>query len=153
MAAGTGFAQVYIPRRDGKAAAVGHGVTGVHRQVQDHLFHLTGVGFDVIGSCRIDEFQLDMSRNEAIEHFCGFRYHVIQVNRLQLQDLPAAESEKLSGKTAGASNGTVNFRRVFVSRIINPETRTKQVVARMDDHQQVVKVVRYATRQLAQAVT
>ena len=49
MASGKNFLKFDVSGLDGQPAALGHGIARIYRQVQDHLFHLSGIGLDAIG--------------------------------------------------------------------------------------------------------
>ena len=63
--------------------ALRHGVTGIQRQIQDHLLHLTGVRLDV-GELRLEMCdQFDLFPDRTAQQILHVLHQLVQVDRLR----------------------------------------------------------------------
>ena len=82
-------------------AALGHGIAGIHGQVDNDLLDLPPVGLHPPQIMLRNRDQLDVLADEASEHFLQVRDHRIQVQDLRSHDLASAEGQQLAGQARG----------------------------------------------------
>lgn len=84
-----------VTRLDLDGAAIGRGVPGVDRQVQDHQFKLAGIDLD--GPKVIIKAQLDMhvAPHGAIQEFGHAADLAPEIDRFRLERLAAREGQQL----------------------------------------------------------
>ena len=137
-----------VARADGQAAAVGHGVPGVDRQVDDHLLELRAVGLDVPEVAARQDLELDRLAERTVEQRCQVGEHLAQLQHLGLQRLPAREGQQLTHQAGGAVGAALDVHDVAVGGI-GRAVRLQQQVGEADDGgQHVVEVVRHAAGEL-----
>ena len=94
---GIGLIKSDIGSGDDEFAALGHGVPGVDRQVQDDLFHLAGVSLDDRQHRFEIEKEFDVFTDEAAQHLFQITDDPVEIELLGLQHLLATEGQKLPG--------------------------------------------------------
>src|SRR6266446_2588076 len=141
-----------IARLDGKASALGHGVPRVHRQVQEYLLNLSGVGFDSAKRRIEQDFELDIFPDQATQQNLHFLQRICEIEDSGLNQLLAAESEELTGQV-GCGNARLpdyfQFLNGGVTRWkgVNDDVRIPQ-----DPGQQIVEIVGHAAGEPAEGV-
>src|SRR5258707_13750156 len=89
--------------------AVGHRIAGVDGEIQDDLFHLTGVGEDRSQIRRELRRDRDVLADQAAKEFFHSSDNVIQLELAGLDSLLSAEGEELSRKCYRALCGLLNL--------------------------------------------
>ena len=113
MTAGVGDVELDVGGLDGDAAAAGHGVAGVHRQVEKDLLQLTGVHLDQPGAGAGGDDALDVLADQAAEHLFGVGNGGVEVDDLGHDHLSAAEDQQLPGQGRGPLAGLANLGHQF----------------------------------------
>ena len=96
------FVKGHVGRADGQGAAIGHRITGVDNQVQQHLLDLAGIGFDLAQVGRGLRHQFDVLANQAAQHLVQIDDQFVQIDPAGLNDLPTGESQQLTGEVRRA---------------------------------------------------
>ena len=89
---------LHLPGLQGENPSVGHGVPGVHRQVQKDLVELPRVHPNPPDPLLGTEVDLDVLPQKALEHLQGLPDPLVEIHHPRLQDLPPAEGQKLPGE-------------------------------------------------------
>ena len=84
--------------------------------MHDHLFDLGGVGANRRQVRRRHRGQLDVLADHAAQHLCQILHNRVQVHRLRLHHLLAAERQQLPGERGGALGGLDNLFDVGANR-------------------------------------
>ena len=82
MVAGVGFVEIHVRRLQGDFPAFGHGITGIHNQIQNHLLHLTGIGFHLAQRFLLSGGQFVMLADQSPEHLFHVGDHDVEIERL-----------------------------------------------------------------------
>jgi hypothetical protein len=96
------------------------------------------------GAC--DEVDLDRGWQEAAEQAVELHHHLVDVGHLGDQGLPAPEHEQLSSQLAGAALGVTDQLQIRALDLAERALR-ELLGAHANDRQQIVEVVRHATRE------
>ena len=91
VGAGIVLVQLHVSRLDRELAALRHRVASVDCQIQDDLFDLPGVGFDLTQPRPANANQLNILSDQPLGHLVHVGHHLVEVEQLGLQHLPAAE--------------------------------------------------------------
>ena len=83
---------------DGQAPALRHRVACVHRQVQDDLLDLRGIGLHATQRGVEHRDQLDRLADQRPQHLRDVRHHAVEIQHPRLEHLLAAEGEELLGE-------------------------------------------------------
>src|SRR5438128_8728510 len=94
------FVDIDIRRLDRQLAAVGHRVSGVDDEVDEHLLDLARIGLDAAESTAEDGDHLDVLADQAAEHLVHLADDVVEPEDARLQELLAAEREQLPRERA-----------------------------------------------------
>ena len=128
-------------RRDRQGAAVGHGVPGVDRQVQHHLFDLPGVdlhGAQVAGQIA---GQVDVLAEHAGQHPLERQHGGVEIEHLGHQQLSPAEGEQLPGQRRRPVGGATDAAGEPAPRRARQPLGIERLGVAADDLQQVVEVM------------
>ena len=137
---------------NGEPSAVGHGVTGVDDQIHQHLLELPGIGLDA-GRARAGMGgELDVFADQPAQHLLGGAQQFVDGEPHGLQHLLAAEGEQLAGEHGGPGSGFFNGMGLAAHGRIHAELVLEKRGIAVDDHQQVVEVVRDAAGERAQGL-
>ena len=134
---------------DGQLAALWHGVAGVDGQVDDYLLDLTRIGLDPPQSFHGRRIEVDVFTDDTAQHLVHVIDQLVQVDDLRLDNLLAAEGQKLAGEIGGFFGCGLNFVHRFKKRIVASQIHLSQGSIAGDAGQQVVEVVGDAARQAA----
>ena len=91
--------------RMAKLAAARHGVAGVDGEIQQHLLHHAGVGFDHRAGIAVIQLQRHVLAQKPPEHVGHVADDFVHVQPLGLDELAAAEGEQLARQPGGAFGG------------------------------------------------
>ena len=145
-----GLVQHHVGRLQRHRAPAGHRITGVQRQVHDHLVHLSRIGPqrpEIVGQRRA---QLDLLANDPFQHGAQFGDDHIQVQHPRFRDIPPAEAEQLLGQAGCPLARLPDMYRVPPQRVGRIQFPLQQMRAQLDNGQQVVEIVGDAACQPAQ---
>src|SRR5262249_22144986 len=131
---------------NGDPSAHRHGIAGVDHQIHDRLFNVTRVGLDVTGIAPEIQLQFDILADETLQHLLGLTHDVVHRYHARLDDLSAAECQKLIRQRAGTLRGAMNLLGAVAQRVDGREIIENHTRVALDDGQHVVEVVRYAAR-------
>ena len=92
---------------DGQAAAAGHGVAGVDREVHQHLLDLARVGLDRAGLADGADVELEVLADQPPQHAIELADDRVEIDDARLDDLPAGEQQQLAGQGSGALGGAL----------------------------------------------
>ena len=126
---------------DRQLAAVRHRVAGVHREVENHLLDLAWVGADPADRGGELHRELDVLADDALQQRIDTRQHLVEVERLRLQDLAPAEREQLARQALRALSRGADLPDVDRRRVVGPEVLQHQLAVAEDGRQQVVEIV------------
>ena len=93
-------------------AARGHGVPRVHREVDDDLLDLVGIGAHRAGARGEGDHQLDVLADQRAQQLLRGGHDVVEVEHLGPQDLLAAEGEQALGEGRRAPDGAADLAEV-----------------------------------------
>ena len=91
--------------------------------------------------------QLNVLADDTLKHVLHAMHYLVEVEGAWLDDLFAAEGQKLAHQLGGTRTCLANPGEVFLHRIGIGESQTQQVGEAVDDREQVVEVMRHAARQ------
>ena len=124
-----------------------HRIPGIHRQVHNDLFQLPRVGPNSAQVRRESRVQLDVLPDQSPEQFPCIRDQRIQVHHPRFEHLLPAEDEQLAGEPGGALPSPANLGDILVCPRSRHEVREQQLGAPEDSREDVVEIVRDASRQ------
>ena len=133
-----------VRRFDGELAALRHGISGVHRQVHDHLLDLAAVGLHGAESRGKLGGELDVFTEQPPQHPLSLADENIQVENGGLQDLLAAEREQLACQRRGTFGGFADLVDIAAMRIRRVEVLEQQLRVAGDCGEDVIEIVRHA---------
>ncbi len=87
--------------------------------------------------------------DEPADQGFGFAHHRIEIHEARLNDLLPAEREQLAGQLRGPLRGVQNLLGLAWMAYLAARPHPTAFAVADDDHQQIVEIVRYATRQAA----
>ena len=126
-----------------------HRVAGVDDEIDDHLLELVEVGLDQPQVAAVDDVELDRLADQPAQQHLQFRQHVVELQRLRAQRLPAREGEQLPHQPRRAIGVLLDLHDVLEGRIGRPVIGEQQVGIADDRGQHIVEVVRDAAGELA----
>ncbi len=144
-----GAIQLHVGGLEGQAAAPGHGVPGVDRQVHDRLFQLVTVGFRPAQVGGEGEVQLDVFPQGAAEQGLHAHEDLVQAEAFGLKHLASGEGEYLAGEPGRPLPHLFDVDHQFPIPIFGGQGVQEQGAVADDGRQHVVEVVGYAARQPA----
>ena len=78
--------------------ALGHGIPGVHRQIHDHLLDLAGIHFHRADGRTKNGTKLHVLANQPAQHLLDIGDDDVEIQNFRLQNLLAAEGQKLASQ-------------------------------------------------------
>ncbi len=142
-----GGVDVDVAGFDQEAAAVGHGVAGVGREVHHDLLELRAVGLEAAEARRREQGQLDALADQALQHLLHAEQDRVQIDHRRLEDLLAPEGEQLAGQLACPLTCQAHFLEIEADRVAGLELVERHLGVTEHHRQQVVEVVRDAAGQ------
>ena len=106
---------------DGEHPSGGHGVARIHGKVEEHLLELARVRDHLPGQRRECRDDLDVVAEHSLEHYSRILDDPVDVERPWLQQLLAAEGQKLPGQSGGTGARLVDRLGILALRIVGPE--------------------------------
>ena len=141
--------QLSVRGFDGQVASLRHRIPRIDDQVNQHLFDLAGIGFDALQiGCQF-RAELNVFTNQAPQHLAHVGNDIIKTERHWLENLLPPESQQLPGQVRGAIAGLLDFFQVSLDRRITFDSLQRETAVTVDRGEQIVKVVRHPTGQLA----
>ena len=138
---GGALIQLDIRSLDRKFSAFRHRITGVDRQIHDHLLDLSRIGLDA-PDIRIEQRDpFNVLANKTLEHLIHVGHHGIEVQHPRLQHLLAAERQELLRERGGPLGGLLDLLGVSAHRIVVAEAKEQKIAVSRDGNQQVVEIV------------
>ena len=135
---------------DGQAAAVGHRVAAIDRQVEDGVFQLVGVDMGAPQPTSQHRFQQHRAAQRMAQQVGHAGHQLVHVHRFGLQWLLAREGQQPLRELRGAAGAVARRFHVAGGAGVFAHVAARQQVERADDHRQhVVEVVRDAAGELA----
>jgi hypothetical protein len=131
-------AEFDVGRLDRQPSAVGHGVTRVHGQVDDHFLDLSGIGADAAARRQIHR-QRDVFTNQPGKEALRTSQHRIQIENLRLENLPSAEREQLANEVRGAPGRATNLVEIALRTMGGPEVLSDQLGVPVDTTSRLLK--------------
>ena len=99
------------------------------------------VGFDPVQLGRQTNLNSDVFADEASQHRLNVRQDGVEVNRLNLEQLPAAKREQLLGERAGTQRGVANLLQIRPERLILAQLAEHRFGVAIDRRQLVVEIM------------
>jgi len=139
------------PRIGGQpeGAPQGHRVASVEGEIDEDLVDLTPVGVHRHRYRRNGCLHHHVGREQVPEHRTGFQDYLVQLEVGRLEDLLAAEGQKLLGHPGGSDRGLTDLDHVPVALLRQIGGARKQVAEPQDDSHHVVHFVRHPAGQPA----
>ena len=128
-------------------SAIGHGVAGVHRQVDDDLFELCRVGSYRPQSGWQHRHNLNILSDQAAHHLLRAFDDTVQVKHLGFQGLPAGKSQEPPHQRARPVACLENLVHIGPKLAFRPQNILGQLRVPGDDGQEIIEIVSYASRQ------
>ena len=147
MLVGVARVEVDVRGLDRELAALRHGITGVDREVHDHLLDLAGIRPHGGEVGREPRGELDVLAQQPAQHVLRFRHEAVQVDHFRLHHLLPAEGEQLAGEPRRAVGRLADLGDVFSARVGGAQVIQQQVGIAGDRREDVVEVVRHAAGQ------
>jgi hypothetical protein len=126
---------------NGQPAPLGHGITGVDRQVDEHLRHLPRVHRHRPQAGGQVRDQADVLADQPPQHVLGPADHRARVHHHRAEHLLAAEREQLPRQLGGPAGGLGDGRQRRADRVGLAQQAQGHLGVPEDDGQQVVEVV------------
>ena len=149
LAGGLDLAGRHVARADRQLATVRHGVTGVHRQVDDDLLELGQVGAHRPQVPPVPHVELDPLPEQPLQQHAELGQDLAEMHHLRPQGLPPRERQQLPHEPGGPVGVLLDLHDVLERRIRRPVVHQQQVRIAEDALQHVVEVMRHAAGQLA----
>src|SRR5450432_3830116 len=144
-----GVVEFDVPGFNEQSPARRHGISGIHRQVHDHLFDLPGIRMNGI-QCRLERrHQFHILPEDATQHSVHIENDDIEVEHPGSQHLPPAKGQQLTRQGGGPFARLIDFLNILAQRIAWAQRVQRLRAVTVDYGQQIVKVVGYATGQAA----
>src|SRR4029079_17095480 len=125
-----------------------HGVSRVHREVDDDLLELPGVGANGTEVAAVLDDQLDGFAQKALQQMGHLRHNVGKLEHLRAQGLLPREGKKLSSKARSAVRIRLDLLDVVIVDVPRRVPHQHQVAVANDRGQNVVEVVGDASSEL-----
>ena len=109
--------QRHIRRFEGELSAVGHGVGGIHDDVHDDLFHLSGINFYRFKSQGGNNPHIHFPAHQMPQSAGHVGEDPVQIEDFRLENLFASVSQELTRQGRGPVGRLADFARVFSQRI------------------------------------
>ena len=130
----------------GERALAVHRVPGVDRHVDERRLELAEVGLHEAGYLRHLDDDANAGTGDGVQHV-GDRFELrADVEHLRLEGLPPGEGEQLAGQLGGTVDGVGDGVQVAGATLLGQVRTAQEVDGGADDGQQVVEVVRHASR-------
>src|SRR4029077_7684183 len=146
------FVNFDIACLDGDAPALGHGVPRVHRQVQEYLFNLSGVGFDSAKGRIERDFELDIRADQATQQDLHFPQRICEIEDSRLNKLLAAESEELAGQVCRGNARLSDYFEFLDGGVIRWKRGKDDIRISQYHGQQIVEIVGHAASEPANGI-
>ena len=137
----------HVGRLDGQPPSPRHRVAGVDRQIDDDLLELPGIRLHSAQVGGEWHGEVNVRSDQPSQQFFGAGQDGPEIHDLGLEHLLAAEREQLAGKGRRALGGFANLIDVVAPGIVRGEIFQQQIPVAGDHGQEVVEVVRDASRQ------
>src|SRR5260370_65768 len=142
----------YVEWCEGEVPARGHAIPGVHRQVQEDLRDLSGVGFDSAKGRIERDFELDFRADQATQQNLHFLQRIFEIEDSRLHQLLAAIGEELPGQVCRGHARLPDYFE-FLDGGVTRWKRVQDDVRVPQDHgQQIVEVVGHAPSEPANGI-
>ena len=115
--------ELHRERLDRQRPAVGHRVTPVHREVEEDLLELTGVGQDRADRRVELHDERDVLADQAVEHLLDLGDDLVQVEQPGPNDLLTAEREELLRERGGSCGGALDLFELVPNVALGDATR------------------------------
>src|SRR5579872_586194 len=145
---GGAFIGRHIPRPQGNASAVRHGVARVHDKIDDDLLELIEVSLDEPEIAAVLDLELDPLTDEAAQQILQFRENVGELQYLRPKRLAPRKSEQLPYQASGPIGVLLDLHDVLKGRIRRPMIGEQKVRIADDGGQHIVEVMGDAAGQL-----
>mmetsp|Transcript_4209 Transcript_4209/g.7600 ORF Transcript_4209/g.7600 Transcript_4209/m.7600 type:complete len:452 (-) Transcript_4209:48-1403(-) len=133
---------------DGQLAVMGHSIARVDREVEDHGLHLARVDEAIPQTALDDRLDLDCFAQSPSQHVVHAVQQPPNVLRFRFQRLLTAESQQLRCQVGTARDAGDRVLGEPTLRIITGHVLQEQLQIAPDHLQQVVEIMRDASRQL-----
>ena len=141
--------ELHVGGLDGQLAPLRHGVAGVHDEVHENLLQLSGIGHHHSEGGTVRDGELDVRSDETLQHLRGAVDGHVQIEDPRLEDLLPAERQQLPRQSRRTRAGSDDLLQVVSHRIPGLEICGEHLAVAEDDGQEVVEVVRDASREVA----
>src|SRR5881394_2101699 len=133
-------------------AALRHSVASVDGEVEKHLFHHARVGFDPGRMRRVLKLESDIFTEQPSQHARHVADHFIEIEATRLNDLAPAKGKQLARQSGSALGSLADLLSGTGGGASERWARKKKRGVPVDDGENVVKVVRDATCELADSL-
>ncbi len=149
---GIGLIDIHHIRLDQELAAIGHGIACIDTQVDNDLFDHPHIAMDHGCAISVLGVQLHVLTQQAMQHFGQIGDQFVDVKRLGLHDLFAAEHEKLPRQVRGPLCRIGDLLQCRLRIRAKLFFGLQQPYIPLNDCKQVVEIVRHTRRQLPHGV-
>ena len=143
------FFEIDIRGLDQQRSAVGHRVARVDRQIHQDLVQLPGVCQHASQRRAQNGFQPDIFADYPPQHLLHLNDDVVQVHFLGLNNLFPAKHQQLPAQRRGALAGGSDLGDQLVQCVVRRQLADEHVAVPVDHREEVVEIVRHASRQAA----
>ncbi len=131
-----------ICRADLEGPAIGHGIPGIYRKVDDDLLQLSRVSLYSSQARIFHGDERDIFTDESAEDPVDVGDDFVEIDHFRLQQLAAAEGQQLAGECGSALAGFSYFLYFLQERRIISQAIDEQIAIAGNDSQQVVEIMR-----------
>ena len=142
----------HVARLDAQVPAVRHRIARVHDQVDQHLLDLPAIHLHQPQFLVGDDVDDDVLAEETAEDRLDVADQRVEVEDLQLLDLPAAEREQLTRQRGAVRGGFLDRFEIGAAAAVGRQFFEQQLAEADDRRQQIVEIVRDTAGEPADAL-
>ncbi len=131
-------------------AAAWQSVAGVHRQMQQRVADVDGIGLHHHRACRQRRGELDIGTEDAAQQAHRVHHDIGEIDEAGLRGVRPREGEHLLRDDGGPLGGATDLQQIFVGLLALVGGGQQQVGVAEDRRELIVEIVRDAAGQAAQ---
>src|SRR5215467_107910 len=137
---GRNFIKVNVGRLQHEFSAMLHGVPCIHDKIEDDLLDLCTIGANGAQVRGKDGTHFNVFTDDAAQHLFKIVNQGVEIEDFGLQNLAAAEGQKLARQGSGAVGSVINAFQA-TAKFLGGTTIQQQTAVATDDRQQIAEVV------------
>src|SRR5512145_66303 len=128
-----------VLRLDGDIAAFRQGISGVDNEVHQNLINLPSIG-EHWRNLLQTRLESNVLPENSVNHSCYLTHHLVETERLQLEDLLAAKRKKLPRERCTPLTGRSDLLDIAAHRVTQRQILEQHRAMRENDREQIVEV-------------